>query len=201
MIQVVLFDLDGVIRHFDPEHTQEIETRHGLPASALSQTAFSQPLLTEVTTGRITRAEWVRRIGERVGNVVAATEWSQLVPYVDRDVLRLSDALRISGYTTGVLTNGTDTIATELAESGISQHFDAVFNSAEIGYAKPDVRAFTHVLEALNCTADQMLFTDDSATKLAGAQTLGITTHLFTGMTGLRTALSRNGASIDGIRL
>lgn len=198
VIRVVLFDLDGVIRHFDPQHTDEIERRHGLPAGALSQTAFSQPLLSAVTTGRITREEWVHKIGEEVGNAAAATQWSQLVPAVDCDVLRLTDELRGLGMTTAILTNGTDTIAAEVAESGIGRHFDAVFNSAEIGYAKPDPRAFTHVLGALDCAAPQVFFTDDSAAKLAGAHALGIQTHLFTGTDNLRTALSRN-AGLDDI--
>lgn len=193
VIRVVLFDLDGVIRHFDPRHVDEIERRHGLLAGTLTHAAFHRPLLTDVTTGRITREGWVHRIGVAVGNGAAATEWSRLVPTVDREVLRLAEELRGLGVTTAVLTNGTDTIATEMAESGIGDHFDAIFNSADIGYAKPDLRAFTHVLAALNCAAPEVLFTDDSATKLSGAHTLGITTHLFTGTKELRTALSRNG--------
>lgn len=196
MIRVVLFDLDGVIRHFDPSHIMEIESRHRLPGGVLSQAAFGDPLLTAVTTGKITRAEWVRTIGERVGSAAAAAEWSQLVPTVDRNVLCISDALRRRGLITAVLTNGTDTIADEMAESGIGQHFDAVFNSAEIGYAKPDPRSFSYVLNALGCPAGEVFFTDDSQKKLVGARELGMVTHLFSGADDLRAALLRCGLKI-----
>lgn len=32
MIRAVLFDLDGVVRHFDPAHVASIERRHALAA-------------------------------------------------------------------------------------------------------------------------------------------------------------------------
>ncbi|MBI3226089.1 MAG: HAD-IA family hydrolase [Mycolicibacterium cosmeticum] len=193
MIAVVLFDLDGVIRHFDARDAAGIEERHGLRAGVLGEVAFSQPLLDDVTTGLITRAQWIHMIGDRIGNVVAASEWSRLRPSIDHEVLRLVDELRAEPVSAAVLTNGTDTIATELAESGVAEHFDAIFNSADIGYAKPDQKAFTHVLEALNCAAGEVFFTDDSPAKLSGASKLGMPTHLFAGVPGLRAALRAAG--------
>ena len=40
-----------------------------------------------------------------------------------------------------------------VAEQGIACRVDHVFNSAEIGHAKPDARAFQHVLECSTCPA------------------------------------------------
>jgi HAD superfamily hydrolase (TIGR01509 family) len=74
MIRVVLFDLDGVIRHFDPKHVSDIEQRHGLAAGTLEGIAFSKPLIEEVTTGRISRADWVRQVSEIAGSEMAAEE-------------------------------------------------------------------------------------------------------------------------------
>lgn len=197
MIRVVLFDLDGVIRHFDPAHVAEIERRHGLVSHTIAGAAFSAPLIDEVTTGRITRAEWVRRIGERIGNDAAATEWGAHPAVVDGAVLELSDELRAAGLRTAVLTNGTDTIPAELAAHGISDRFDAVFNSAEIGFAKPDPRAFQHVLDALRVEATEVFFTDDSPSKLAGAESLSMRTHLFAGADDLRVQLIAAGVGIE----
>lgn len=112
-------------------------------------------------------------------------------------MLTLSDELRAAGIRTAILTNGTDTIPAELHESGIDEHVDAVFNSAEIGIAKPDPKAFQHVLNALALTAEAVFFTDDSAPKLAGAEVLGIRTHHFTGVDGLRAALCATGVSVS----
>lgn len=189
MIRAVLFDLDGVLRHFDPRHVTAIEQRHGLEVGEIHAAAFSASLLEAVTTGRITRAAWVTRVGEIIARPAAATEWGAHPSVADEEMLTLVDELRARGIRTAILTNGTDTIAAELRELGIDRRVDAVFNSAEIGFAKPDVRAFLHVLEALELEAREVFFTDDSASKLVGARALGMLVHHFTGIGGLRAAL------------
>ncbi len=196
MIRVVLFDLDGVIRHFDPSHLADIERRHGLAAGTIECIAFAKPLIEEVTTGRITRAEWVRQVSESAGSAPAAEEWGVQPAAVDEALLDLSDEVRGLGLRTAVLTNGTDTIPTEFAAMGIADRFDAIFNSAEIGFVKPDVRAFEHVLDRLEVTAEEVFFTDDSASKLVGADRLSMRTHLFDGVDGLRDHLRAAGVEV-----
>ncbi|VXB53106.1 HAD-IA family hydrolase [Plantibacter sp. T3] len=198
MIRVVLFDLDGVIRHFDPAQASDIEARYGLQPGVLAGIAFAAPLIDEVTTGRITRAEWVGRIGGLVGDRAAAEEWGAQTWSVDDALLELSDEIRTAGLTTAVLTNGTDTIAAELAASGIADHFDAIFNSADIGFAKPDVRAFQHVLDALQVRGEDVFFSDDSPAKLAGAEQLSMSTHRFTTVEALRGRLRDAGVPVRG---
>lgn len=196
MIRVVLFDLDGVVRHFSSEHVADVEHRHGLEPGSLLAAAFGQPLLELVITGRITRAEWMRRVGARIGAPAAADEWGSQQALVDHEVLALVDQLRGAGIVTAVLTNGTDTIATELRESGIDEHFDSIYNSAQIGFAKPDVRAFQHVLDDLGVGGEEVLFTDDSARKLVGASAVKMKTHLYADPRGLRAALHAAGVPI-----
>lgn len=96
-IRAVLFDLDGVIRHFGAEEVRRIEARHSLPAGSV------------------------------------------------------------------------------------------------IGYAKPDVRAFRHAVDALGLAPESVFFTDDSAAKLAGAVALGMPAHRFTDVPALRAALKEAG--------
>ncbi|GAA0437302.1 HAD family hydrolase [Leifsonia naganoensis] len=196
MIRVVLFDLDGVIRHFDPAHAVDIEERHGLAAGTLESIAFAKPLIDDVTTGRISRAEWLCQVGDTVGSAAAVAEWGRQPTVVDETVLELSDELRSLGLRTAVLTNGTDTIRAEIAAMGIGDLFDAFFNSAEIGFVKPDVRAFRHVLDALAVGAEDVFFTDDSASKLEGADSLSIRTHLFAGVDDLRGHLRQAGVDV-----
>ncbi|WP_038468004.1 HAD family phosphatase [Arthrobacter sp. PAMC 25486] len=189
MIRAVVFDLDGVIRHFLPDHAAEIERRHGLDIGSLDATAFAQPLLTEVTTGRISRAEWVREIGRALAAYAAAEEWGKLTPRPDPAILELADALRSRGTTVAILTNGTDTISDEVEAQGVRQHVDHVFNSATIGHIKPDQRIFQHVIDALGIDGPEIFFTDDSSSKLSGAIDLGFVTHHFKGVQRLREAL------------
>ena len=189
MIRAVVFDLDGVLRHFDPAHVTAIEARHGLSEGSIHAAAFAPELLDPVVTGRRSRADWVRSVGERIVHPQAAEEWGRHPSAPDPGMLALGDELRAGGIRTAILTNGTDTIPAELRESGIDAHVDDVFNSAEIGFAKPDPRAFQHVLDALDLLAAEVFFTDDSPSKLAGAEALGIRTHHFTGEAVLRAVL------------
>lgn len=194
MIRAVVFDLDGVMRHFHPDHVVEIERRHALDIGSLDATAFAQPLLTEVTTGRISRAEWVHEIGRTLGARDAAEEWGKLSAQPDHAVLQLADELRSRGTIVAILTNGTDTIPTEVKALGIQQHTDYVFNSATIGYIKPDPRVFQHVIDVLGFEGAEIFFTDDSSSKLGGAVDLGYVTHHFKGVHSLREALTSTGA-------
>lgn len=192
-IRAVLFDLDGVIRHFHPEHVAAIEHQHALAPGRIESFAFSSPVIDDVTTGRISRAEWVRVIGEHLDAAAAAEAWGRQPFTPDDAVLGLVDELRAAGYTTAVLTNGTDGVPVEVASFGLPDRVDAVFSSHEIGFTKPDVRAFRHVLDALGLDGPEVFFTDDSEPKLARAVELGMTVHHYTSVAALRTALSTEG--------
>ena len=74
-------------------------------------------------------------------------------------------------------------------ELGITARVDAVFNTAEMGYAKPDRRAFEHACRALDVDPVEVFFTDDSERKFTGAIELGMTIQHFTGVSRLRTRL------------
>lgn len=198
MIRAVLFDLDGVIRHFPSTPALEIERRFGLSRGSLDAAAFAEPLITEVTTGRISRAEWVSLVGAAVGSPAAAVEWGTQRGEVDAGALDLLTGLRAAGLVTAILTNGTDTVPQELDELSVTGRVDAIFNSASIGYRKPDPRAFRHVLDSLDMDGSEVFFTDDSRNNVSGAAALGLTVHLFDGLVGLRTALRRDGVSVAG---
>lgn len=195
-LTTVLLDLDGVVRHFDPARVESVESRHGLRPGILHGTAFEPELLERVITGRISRSHWVREVGNRVGHPLAAQECFADRGLVDDAVLAEVDALRSQGVVVAVLTNGTDTIPAETAELGLDTRFDAIFNSAEIGFAKPDRRVFEAVCSRLEVDPTEVFFTDDSPSKLKGAREVGMTTHVFEGIDSFRRQLAQAGFSI-----
>lgn len=191
-IDCVLLDLDGVIRHFDPVVAAAAERRHGLAAGVLVETAMAAgDLIDELVTGRLSRAKWVVEVGRRVGSAAAAAEWLADTGEVDPEMLDLADEIRAGGITVAILTNGTDTIPQEVVDLGIADRVDAVFNTAEIGVAKPDAGAFRHVCEALEVEPKSVYFTDDSVAKLAGAVELGMTAEHFVDVDTLRDRLAQ----------
>ncbi len=190
-VDVVLFDLDGVIRHFDPDHREAVERRHGVEAGAIRATAFEPALLQRAITGVITTAEWITIVGESIGSPEAAREWSASRGSLDAEVLELINEIRSGGRRVAVLTNGTTEVTQEFVDLGLLPHVDAAFNTADIGFTKPDPRAFEHVCDAMMVEPQHVFFTDDTESKLLGAAELGMRTHHFTGLAELRRALAR----------
>lgn len=196
MIKAVLFDLDGVVRHFDPEQRVEIERRHGLDPGQLESALFAEPHLSDVITGRTTKRVWLETVGTQLGRVEAALEWGRSPARPDAHVLALAVGLRELGLQTAILTNGTDETPADVALLELETLFDPIVSTAEIGHAKPDRRAFEHVVDRLGLAPGEVFFTDDSAGKLAGADEIGMVTHHFTGIESLRAALAQAGVRL-----
>ncbi len=61
-----------------------------------------------------------------------------------------------------------------MTELGLDTLFSKVFVSSEIGYAKPDPRAFLHVLSESGFVAENAVMIDDNARNIDSAVELGI---------------------------
>ncbi len=192
-IDCLLLDLDGVIRHFDPVTARRAEELHGLEPGTIPRVAFAPELLGRVVTGEMTRAQWIAQVGHVVGSVAAAEDWLSDRGRIDLEVMAMVGEVRRLGLTVAVLTNGTDTIEAELRHHGIDGDFDHVFNTHFIGVAKPEPRAYHHVIEYLGSGPERILFFDDRLENVAGAEAVGLRAHLFEGPESLRVELRRIG--------
>lgn len=186
---MLVLDLDGVIRHFDPGAVAAIEERHGLAPGAIHAAAFASDLVTPAVTGGVTRAEWTVAVGERLGAVDAAVEWAGVPAEVDHAVIEIVREVRRRAVTVAVLTNGTSAIDDELVALGIADEFDRVFNSWSIGVAKPDHRVFRHVLVELGRPPAAVTYLDDTLAHVRAARELGIDAHHYDGIDALRRAI------------
>ena len=198
-IDLLLTDLDGVVRHFDRSIADDLEVELGLEFGSLRREAFDHPRGLAAVTGGLTRAAWIEEIGLAVGSPRAAREWLGVTgtPWgrADPAMVDLITGLRATGTRVAVLTNGTDTIDEELSSVGLADAFDAVFCSWHLGVAKPDRAAFDHVVDATGVAADRILFIDDSPTNVVGAREAGLIAHDFTGVDALRATLADLGVT------
>ena len=178
----VIFDLDGVIRHWNDDELDDVETSFGLPARSILDVAFSDDLGPAATTGRMNYREWMdeirRRIIARFGDTAigALDEWEANVGRVDTDMLAVLRRVR-SRTTVALLSNGTTRLRRDLHVLDLLDEFDVVFNTAELGIAKPDPEVFTLVCGELCAAPGRTLFVDDLAENIAGARRAGLHAH------------------------
>jgi len=59
--------------------------------------------------------------------------------------------------------------------SGLLSHFREIFVSSKIGLRKPDAEAYDHVVKAIGLPPHRIVFFDDLAENIAGAQACGLT--------------------------
>jgi putative hydrolase of the HAD superfamily len=196
----LVIDLDGVLRHWNPQHVTDIERRAGLPVGSLFGAAFAEEPLRAAITGQVTDAQWRAGVAAALerdhGNVaaqLAVAEWSALAGEVSAPVLDIVRAER-RRRTVALASNATDRLSADLSRLGLDHEFDAVFNSSAIGFAKPDPRVFVHIAEALGVAPNHCLFVDDTDANVVAASQAGLSAHRYLSPEDLITFL--NAASL-----
>lgn len=181
----VVFDLDGVLRHWNDEVLDEVEAAFGLPPRTIMGVAFGSDLGRLAITGVLPYREWMDAIRERVvarhGDdcLGALDEWEANVGTVDTEMLGLLRTVR-QHCTVALLSNGTTRLRRDLHVLDLLDEFDVVFNTAELGVAKPDPVVYRTVLDHLRATPDTSVFVDDMASNVAGACWVGMAGHQHT---------------------
>lgn len=192
-IDALLIDLDGVIRHFDPDHEPMLCRQAGLPPGTIQAAAYDPDRLAALTTGRITKQEWLTDVGRAIGALDAALAFGRTPATVDEDVMSIVAEFRSTGRPVAILTNGTDEIPAETSALGLPDRVDRILNSAEIGHAKPAAEVYLAACAALDVAPDRTAFTDDGERQVAGAVAVAMPSHHFTGAASLRTWLGSLG--------
>ena len=178
-IEAVIFDLDGVIRHWNDDELDRIEIECGLPARTILDIGFSEDLGPACMTGALSYREWMDEIRRRVVRshgdraVPALDAWEANVGIVDPAAVELLRSVRRSA-TVALLSNGTTRLRRDLHVLGIDEEFDVVFNTAELGVAKPAVEVFELVIARLDVSPTTTVFIDDMEENVAGARAAGL---------------------------
>ena len=68
---------------------------------------------------------------------------------------------------------------------GVDDLFEQALSSHQIGFRKPDARAYRFALDALGVQPDEVMFFGDVEDNVAAARKLGITAHQVVGVEGL----------------
>ncbi len=83
--------------------------------------------------------------------------WGSTFTWV-RDALARLDA---RGYGMSVVSNADGRVVQEFARLDLDVHFEAIFDSHVVGYAKPDARLFEHALNQLGLEPEDCIYVGD----------------------------------------
>lgn len=180
MVDVVLFDFDGVIRHFQSSRVPAIEEAARLPLGSLRATAFAEDLLIQATTGVITDEAWREEIAAQLSAAYpdsnaagAVREWSSSIGVIDEAMIEIVRACRIR-HKVGLVSNATSRLPRDMEALGVTSEFDLIVSSAMVGAAKPDRLIFDHAVRALDSTHTRTLFIDDTPGHVEAALGYGL---------------------------
>jgi putative hydrolase of the HAD superfamily len=195
LFDAVLCDIDGVVRHWPPDH--HLEARFGLPAGTVAGAAFAPARLWPALTGQVTDGQWREAVAMELaaacGSLPRArelvTQWGSVrACRVDRVVVDL--LIRARRHVPVVLvSNATDRLEDDLDALGLLAVADAVVNSSRVGAAKPDPLIYRAAAVAAGVPASRCLFIDDSPGNVAAARAEGMAVLLYRNAEQLRTAL------------
>lgn len=185
---VVLFDCDGVVRHWRAAPVRALERRHALADGSLVAAAGRIPEYELGVLGRVTTDEWVRAtadalepaLGGRSAAVVGA--WSRYRGEVDPVVVDLVAQVRerVGASNVGLLSNAHDCLRADLRLLGVDHLFAEVVCSAEVGLAKPDPAIYRLAVETFGVEPAACLFVDDRPENVEAAREVGMRAHTFT---------------------
>ncbi len=196
--RALLIDLDGVLRRWDPSVAEAVEATYRLESGSLSATAFDWELLRPAVAGEITDAEWMFLIAKRLPldpsqAEAAVAEWQEHRGTVDRDVLAFVREVRAAGRPVGLATNATDRLRGDLDALGLTDEFDAIVSSTELGIHKPAPEFFARACAAVGEQPPWTLFVDDDDRVIRAARASKLLGYRWSGtadLTYLRKALA-----------
>lgn len=179
-IEAIVFDLGNTVftatdQGYRDDHW---ERRLDLPPGTLSREVWGSQMERSALVGAVPLEEFWDWVGQTLGLTAqnlsdfddGLWEGIVLLPQVAALLERLK-----TGYRVAALSNAwSDARGRTAGIYGLERLVEFIAYSAEIGFAKPDPRAYMFVVEQLGIQPDQTLFVDDSATNIAAAAALGM---------------------------
>lgn len=185
-IELLIFDLGGVILNIDYRSTQKAFTELGvMDVESLYSQASQSNLFDELEKGHISPKEFRSRLRTIIGGSMSDAEiddaWNALLLDLPIERLEFISSLKMSRKI--CLLSNTNEIhiqcfEKELLNTGLIEKFkncfDEIYYSSRVGMRKPDREVFQYVLGEFDVKAENCLFIDDSEQHIVSAEKLGI---------------------------
>jgi putative hydrolase of the HAD superfamily len=203
-IKVLVFDFGNVVGFFDHRRTSRRLAAHAdLPADAIHAHLFDRSLEEDYESGRISTAEFLKRIRERCrlrcDEATLAAAWADIF-WPNQHVCALLPQLK-SRYRLLLASNTNELHARHYCRQFAEtlRHFDALVFSHEVGARKPKAAFYEYCQRLAGCEPQACLFIDDLPANVEGARACGWNGIVYKGIDDLRARLAKHG--IDGLGL
>ena len=180
--KVILFDADGVVIQSEMFVNHILEVT-GLPREEVIPffTGVFQECMIGKADLKTEIKPWLKKWNWEEDVNGFLIQWLEYEDRIDQKMLNLVKELQKNSILCYLATNQ-EKYRTEYIrnEMGLGDVFDGIFSSAEIGIKKPKTEFFEFIIKTLDINKKEILYLDDTASHVAGAQAAGIESHLYT---------------------
>lgn len=202
-IGVVLFDMEGVLSHYDREaRAVRLAALTGTTPDAVREAIRGSGLEARADAGELAPDVYLRALGELLGCDMSRETW---LAARHASITPNEAAIALAGRTAqrcriAVLTNNCRLVTDSLdfLNPPVARLFgERVYASASFGAVKPAAQAYLGCLAQLGAAPHETLFVDDGEANVQGALDAGLHACRFVDVETLAQDLRRFGA-IDG---
>ncbi len=185
MIKNIIFDLGNVLLAYTPDKYITTLTEDAEAAEAVLREVFCSSEWLELDAGSITEESAVESISLRIPQYAglvrrAMGSWhSDLTPI--EGMAELVEKLKGENYNIYLLSNTSMKFFSYMDKVEMFKHFDGFIISAKEKLVKPDRKIFECICSRFGLAAGECLFIDDLQANIDGAQSAGLSAHLFQG--------------------
>lgn len=194
--RVIVFDYGEVLSRSQSEHDRLDILEMAGAESATFWPAYWKHR-DELDQGTLSVADYWLRVGAELGLTFAPAQVQRLwaVDFrswisVEPGSIDILAELNAGGTRVALLSNAGFDFGDAFRRAPFARYFEQIFVSAELGMIKPDPEIYRHVARELGIELPAMVFIDNKKVNVEGAESIGITGHVFTGVTELRTFLT-----------
>jgi HAD superfamily hydrolase (TIGR01549 family) len=195
----LLFDLGRVVLDIDFDKTLACWAGHaGCEAAHLAKRLVPDDNFRRHEKGEIGDAEFFAGLRQSLGieltDIQFLEGWNALfageMPGIAPLLARAAQRLPLYAFSN---TNRPHVEHFSKVHADVLGHFREIYLSSTIGLRKPDAQAYDHVVKAIGVPAQRIVFFDDSAANIEGAQARGLTAVHVTSSDDVANALDALG--------
>lgn len=202
MMKNIIFDMGGVLVHYDPGHFLDLLGVEAEDKALLMREVFQTVEWFRMDHGTIredeAKAAMKANLPPRLhGEVDRLMAWWELELRPMEGMEELAGELKALGYGIYLLSNATVRQPEYFDRLPVSRYFDGRFVSAFYRMLKPQYEIFRTMLETFGLKAEECFFVDDSVANVESACCVGLSGAVFDGdVPRLRQALHRAGVPV-----